>query len=49
MRIRRTLWKGRWIPFIDFYVTDDFGNEIQIKLQHKSVCPLYHFLSQTYM
>lgn len=47
MRLRRTLWKGRFIPFISFYITDDFGNEIKLELRHKSVCPIYHFLAQS--
>ena len=49
MRIRRTYWKGRWIPFISFYITDDYGDEIQIRVKHRDVCPVYHFLSQTYI
>ncbi len=49
MRISRTFWRGRWIPFINFYITDDFGNEINVRPKHKSVCPIYHFLSQTYI
>ena len=49
MKLSRTKIDGVWMPWVNVaLVTDDYGNEIRIKLLDKSVCPIYHFLNQTY-
>lgn len=30
-------------------VVDDYGNEVFVRLRYKDVCPIYHYLSQTYL